>query len=362
MLALVFKMVFKMSKAPPNRDPKNLKTRLGRESWDRRILTYRENPRGPETIDQEMLTAEWNMHLFRLQTPVLVKRGLISVIDYNDIRVYPPFEIDRGLASSQSLLGSRIPLLEGCKELNPPVISHPIINFDKHTAICYGLRVDLRRKISPVWDGLPNLLNLLRETSLQWWINSHIDPFDLGSKFIVEIEDNGSFSDGPLKTDQRSPWHPAVSTKRPLGWETVVDEVCWKKFALCLSSNKVSDMATTTFLDAVSSYMSEMDFDCIYKLCLSLEIMESKLRSARGNPTNSYALKLLKNAHLWKTKDKSLLKKMFVDRGHIAHGEKPPFYSSDENLIVGYLDLGKSYYERFLKQAREIGWSKISNL
>lgn len=333
-----------------------------RKPWDRRILSVQDSGYGKDYEHREMQEAEWNMHLFRLSTPVLVAKELSSVITCDDAIIYPPFEIDRGRAATQSLVGSRIPLREGSVELNPPATSHPTIGFNDNVKVCYGLRVDLRSGIGPDWDGLEMLLGLLRERSLQWWINSGVDPFDLGSRYVVRLNGDGSFTDGPVKAKEKSPWNVASSSKHPFGWEAVVGEVCWQEFGIYYLRKKKLETATTAFLDGLSSYMSKMDSTCIYQLCVSLEIMESKIRSASGKPTNAYALKLLKDAQLWQAEDKSLLTKIFADRGHIVHGLNPVHITKDERQIVEYLDLTKRYYERFLKMAVDIGWDKVSEL
>jgi len=139
-----------------------------------------------------------------------------------------------------------------------------------------------------------------------------------------------------------------------------VDEACWGGFELSLKENKPLETATTAFLDALSAFVSNKDAECVYRLCLALEIMESKLRRAKGTPTKAYALRLLNGAQPWKIQDKPLLKKMFVDRGHITHGEKPHHCTENEKLLFEYLDLCKRYYEQFLQIGTDIGWGKLS--
>lgn len=333
-----------------------------RKPWDRRVLSLQTSAKAKENHAAETPVAEWNMHLFRLQTPILTTRNLKLVIELDDQRIYPPFEIDRGFLAAQNFTGSRIPSVKDPIEFSSLCTSFPTISFEDHIAICYGLRVDLKRGVGADWDGLGRLLSLLRERSLQWWIGSEIDPFDLGSKYIVSLNQDGSFSEDSIEGGRASPWSVVASTKAPFGWETVVNEACWAGFAHNIAKQGPLETATTAFLDALSAYMSQRDSECIYRLCLSLEIMESKVRAANGKPTKAYALRLLDGAHLWQSKDKSLLKKLFTDRGHISHGSKAYYNDKDDTLIIEYLDLCKRYYERFLKKASDYGWDKISKL
>lgn len=308
------------------------------------------------------IDTEWKMHLFRLQAPILINKSIKSVIELDRMRIYPPFEVDRASVSANFFIGSEIPLRDGkTMKFDSPWTHHPTIGFEESASICHGLRVDLRSEIGADWDGLQYLLDLLRERSLQWWINSNLDPFDLGAKYVVGINEDGSMrSVGQVKDNEKSAWDAAASSRRPFGWETVVDEACWGGFGKSFASRKKLESASTAFLDGLSAYMSSMDIECIYRLCLALEIMESKIRQANGKGTNSYALRLLEGAMLWDINDKEVLKKMFVDRGHIAHGSKPHNYIAKNSIILEYLDLSKRYYERFLKMATDIGWDKLS--
>jgi len=192
--------------------PQKMKTNLDRKRWDRRIVSLQVGAHGKDFKETEIPETEWNMHLFRLRSPILTLKGLSRVIEHDEIRVYPPFEINRGLSATQSLAEATIPIVGGKVELRSPVTSHPTIGFEENAAVCYGLRVDLKSGFGADWDGLELLLARLRERSLQWWISSDVDPFDLGSKYVVRLNDDASFSDGPVKDDEISSWKAATGT------------------------------------------------------------------------------------------------------------------------------------------------------
>lgn len=326
-------------------------------------MSLQVSAKGEKCDSIESVETDWKMHLFRLQAPILISKSLKRVIELDTIRIYPPFEVNRASVSANFFVGTDLPLRDGNTiKFDSPWTQHPTIGFEEGTSICHGLRVDLKSDIGADWDGLQYLLDLLRERSLQWWINSNSDPFDLGAKYVVGLNEDGSMrSVGQVKDNETSGWNAAASGRRPLGWEAVVDEACWGGFGQGFASRKKLESASTAFLDGLSAYMSNMDNECIYRLCLALEIMESKIREANGKKTNSYAFKLLEGAMLWDVKDKEVIKKMFVDRGHITHGSKPYNYSKQTSILLDYLDLSKRYYERFLKMATDIGWEKLSN-
>ncbi len=332
--------------------------------WDRSVYTLRVALNKKNPGDRLENSSDWNMHLFALRSPIVTSEMLTDVIELDEIRIYPPINISRGRYFASLFSEVSIPELSGEKRFyRNPWTESPTINMGSAGNTCYGFRVDLKEDTTSNWDDLGYILDLIRERSLQWWINSPFDPFDIGARFVVDIgKDGRPTSNGPADNNEPSAWDAEASIKLPLGWESVLDDAAWKGFGKSFANRKKLESATTSFLDAISSYMAKNDIECIYRLCIALEIMESKIRRAKGKPTDAYALGLLKGSILWNREDKIVLQNMFSDRGNIAHGKKPHYYSKENNIIFSYLDLTRKYYEKFLGLSTEIGWEKISEM
>jgi len=333
-------------------------------TWDRRVLTMGVGASGKDAPTPRIQSDGWKMHLIQLQTPIFVDPKLKTIIELDEMRIYPPFEIDQASNSATCFTGAKIP--NGKKpavKFGSPWTKSPSFSFGEGSLVCYGMRVDLTRNHDPAWDGLSQILTLLRERSLQWWINSSQNPFDLGSRLVAILNEQGSFpSSTKIDDKEHSPWIAQIKSQMPFGWENVVDEGCWGGFGLALKEGKSPETATTAYLDGITAYMSKMDIDCVYRLCVALEIMEKKVRIAEGRPTKHYALKLLRNAALWEQKDRGILTRIFADRGNIAHGSTAHFMSRNTSNIVDYLELATKYYKKYLNFATDFGWNKLSEL
>lgn len=108
--------------------------------------------------------------------------------------------------------------------------------------------------------------------------------------------------------------------------------------------------------------MSYNDDSCVLKLCIALEIMECKIRKLKNRKVKDYALRLYKDAALWKQSDKKLITQMFADRGHIGHGKSPYNISKNPILLVNHLETSFEVYSDFLKASESKDWNYIVQL
>ena len=337
-------------------------------AWSRQTVTLEESVRlSPPTEDShnaDFNYSGWTAYFMYLKTPIAVQGKLEGNVSYNGAVLYPPFALNDAESDVISFRGIRLPdTSEEGVEMPSLLVKRPTIGFSKETVLCNGLRVDVApgRSARPQIDYM---LSLIRERTHQWWLTTDRNPFDLGTRFYVRLGLNHEVlsCEADPKRENQVPWGFAADFQMKLSIERPLDQKEWDQ---CIAASQIQrrpETATSFFHDMLGSYYAKRNETCIYQACVTLEIMESKLRTLAGKPTNNFALKLLRNSALWLENDKAILKKMFTDRGHIAHGRAPIYVTKDETLIKDYVSLVESYYRRFLTQIQNYDWSEVSKL
>jgi hypothetical protein len=334
--------------------------------WNRHVFISDEevrfSPRSAEDVFQSFKYSGIKAYFFRLKTPIAVEGELSGTVVYKGVRIHPPFPVEEGETDIGVFRGVELPNSgSSVNEVPAGLTKRPTTKFAPNATMCSGLRVDVPAGIS-TWPQLDYILGLIRERTHQWWITTDRNPFDLGLRFRADLGANDELlpyeADG--SRENKVPWGFAHALQLRVTFETPLNQAEWLQCVHAASQEQRHETATAFFHDALSSYFANRDEACLYQMCVSLEIMESKVRQLAGNPTKDFALRLLRGAKLWRNEDRDVLTKMFSDRGKVAHGRAPVHMTRDPQMIIQYIRIGEKYYRLFMEHVKGMGWHRIA--
>ena len=325
--------------------------------WDRSTRTAKAMQRFRDTSSENLIDFNWDSYLINLRSPIIVFKEVKSVIWLENLRVYPPFQLNTTSNRKHLFDGTQIPTLDNEQSLfDPPGGVHLYVGVLETQAVCYGMRLDIEKKSELNWNNLGYILSCIREISMQWWINSILDPFDLGSSYMLEksIRPAHYKASGLQMADVCWAENRFLST---LDFVTPVTKDLWSYLELKVKANTPLESASIAFFDALSAYMGNLDAECQYQLFKAMEIMERKVRRMHGRPTNQVGAKLLKGAVLWLESDKKIIIALFAARSQAAHGLILNQIGKID--LRDFLDLVYKYYRTYRDQATDFGWHLV---
>lgn len=122
------------------------------------------------------------------------------------------------------------------------------------------------------------------------------------------------------------------------------------------------DAGLLAFFDAISKYMSGNDTATVLQLCICVEVLGNKQLMLSGKrPTNFD--NLIQRTKLVGDKEKKILRKMFVDRGHIAHGrEADSMRKNGQPSIEDYLETTLAFVIGYINTLNVENWPMLSQM
>lgn len=315
-------------------------------------------------------------HIFRLPQPILCERDTIrDIIDLHangkNARLYPPFELNDVGENAGVFDGVKIPegniKIESFREI-PNSVSKSLStmpgNKGQDMVFCQGLRLDVASGFNA--SGLiEDLLEQICQHTHQWWLRSSHSPFNGLMRFGAEIDKDNRLREelryaGAKKIE--SAWYVARETQNMLGIEAPLTNGKWLLVCHNVSVGQKADSGVIAFHDALASYMAHDDVRCVFNLCLCIEILGNKRRLLLGlNPVSADVL--VKTTDLVSDDHKVVIKKLFVDRGHVAHGREPPnLGKSRDALLESYLEATRGLLSRYLSSLKPGEWPEASQL
>lgn len=353
------------------------------DSWPREWTYYRICPFFSDEDKAEkwpLLSAEeiaahdsnvaegWTSHIYALTTPI-TSLDIKQIIVGSTFRLYPPFELNRKEAISHSFEGVTIPVGErhvaGQIDIPDYAVRGAKGDMSIYTANPrYGLRLDLRDDVKPS-EFLNSALELVRQFTCQWWINTARNPFDEGIRLQFELQRD--FSPRELlkcqgRQGQDGPWSGAFGTQPLLGHEAPLDETRWSMVAKCLRQGIAADFGVTLFNNAVESYMSFRDRDAILNLALQFEVSENRILLLSGKTDLKRNKDVLKNSKLISGSDKLLFRKLITDRDNVAHGRAPYHLRKSPDIMRDYLTAGRRLLDSYITKMNGFGWERAAEL
>lgn len=317
---------------------------------------------------QRDLIEGWSGHLYGMTTPI-TSYPLQRVLSNDAFRLYPPFELNRRAAVTGSLTDIEIPTGTEVAGAATSVPDYAVtgVKGDMHingAVPNYGLRLDIRDGID-LHTTVLDVLELVRQFTFQWWINTARNPFDQGARLHFELKSD--FSPRTLLKyngfqGKNGPWGGEMGVQPLCGHELPLDESRWLMIGRCIERGIKADFGITLFNNAVEHYMAFKDREAILNLALQFEVCENRCLLMDGKADLKKNKDLLKVTKLVRGKDRDLFRWIITDRDNIAHGRPPYHASKDPGLIRSYLSAGRRLIDSYLEKLNEFGLENAGNL
>ena len=117
------------------------------------------------------------------------------------------------------------------------------------------------------------------------------------------------------------------------GIEKPLNEHIWGIVGFNVRRMTGADPGLLAFSESLADYMAGDDDRCILDLCLCVEILGNKREMLKGHRDVSFK-KLIRKTDLVDGATRSVLNKLFIDRGHVAHGRPIHVLSSDPQYTL----------------------------
>ena len=273
-------------------------------------------------------------HILQLPQPILCVTedctDIITIeIKNKKLRLYPPFPLNSTQEIKCAFNDIKIPEGENNIDHYIPFPYETVPagllvspQSTPNTTYCQGLRIDSEID-APLNDVLQILLEQITQHTSQWWIRSGTSPFIGFDRFESAI--NRDFSIRELLKysgagSLESTLYPVTSTQAPFGLGKLMTNDLWVAVCNHTSKGYRGDSGLLLFFDAISNYMSGNDTAAVLQLCICVEVLGNKQLILSGKKPTDFN-NLIRRTKLVGDKEKEILKKMFIDRGHIAHGK-----------------------------------------
>lgn len=331
----------------------------------------------PETIAKHASSAlpGFEARIARLPTPIVTETA--SVLDVyqakfrgKTIRIYPPFLIDANQETAGAFASSWIP--EGNRQIEryTAVSSTATLGvtatqaIGSNTFFCEALRVDFEEG-ADFNKFFRLLIENIGQHTHQWWLRGRAQPFRGMGRLRVEL--NSDFSLREILRHKGagtlvSTWNGIGETQQLLGFERPLNNSVWLRCCHDAEHGMRGDSGILSFHDAISYYMAEDDVLCIMSLSITVEILGNKRRILKGKKPTGLA-GLLKTSDLIDSKNKTAIDRLFVDRGHVAHGRQPHYLAGKTSqAIEEYIEAVQLLVSRYLAFVEPGGWPIASQL
>ncbi|MCB1041169.1 MAG: hypothetical protein KDJ29_05040 [Hyphomicrobiales bacterium] len=307
----------------------------------------------------------WTGIIFEMKTPVAVMPDVKGIIDTGNIRIYPPFALNRKGSVSHVFDEVELPVGEYESDSKIAIPSHATKGAISEPQMddaenCYGLRIDCAEGTNPD-EAIEFLLRVIRQYTKQWWVGTTHNPFDTGVRLQFQLE--GDYSPRELlrykgAKELESPWYGAASTQGLIGFEEPLSVTSWKNVEGCFHVGYGVEDAMQYFFSAVIAFMSYDDRQTILNLALMFEVAENKTRILKNMNAVSKNKDLLKSPNIADDDDIETFRKLITDRDNLAHGRRPYHFAKNPPLMIEYLEKSAEFISRYLNSCQILGWDK----
>lgn len=319
---------------------------------------------------------DFEAHILRLPQPIMSDVSDVkAILEFQDsgklLRVYPPFQLNESKSVSGEFQKTWIP--EGEDDIKqstriPPSALRGLSSrytLKKGIVFCHGLRVDCQRGM-PEREIVGSLLAHITQYTHQWWLRAGTSPFNGWGRFGAEI--NQDFS---LREELRyrgagtiySTWYGMCETQKLLGIEEPLTNNLWLLSSHHVSEGNRADAGFLSFYDALVAYMASDDPTCIFRLTNCVEILGSKRRLLLGLKVFKRERDLIQKTDLVDEPTRRILKKLFIDRDHIAHGREAYLVGrKGQPTIEDYVEAVRELRSNYLGKLKSGEWPSASQL
>lgn len=316
----------------------------------------------------------WEAHIYKVPNPILVSPEVSDIVEVKretySCRVYPPFQLNELRELSGTFEAVEVPTgihkVASLKKISESAVKGVKSEHNFHADALYtqGIRLDCQRKF-PEDRLLKDLLDQIVQYTHQWWLRSPQSPFRGPFRLGAAIDRSFNTLDelryhGAGKVE--SSWYGARQTQRPFGFERPVTRNIW---LLCLNNIKKmipADLGLLSFSDALADYMAGESEKCILDLSICFEILANKRLIAEGKKPESSIGKILRRSSLVGNKAVETIRRLSIDRDHIAHGRPPYVLGSKGMTIEIYLDAIREVVNQYLHSTEPGKWPEMAAL
>jgi hypothetical protein len=319
---------------------------------------------------------DYECQLFALPTPIATFGDVTQVQSVifrgKELRFYPPFALNEKSYASGSFSEVAIPEGIAAVEKFSPIPKDAVTGLraghglPKDGVWARGLRVDVQTG-ADVLSAISLLLDHICQFTRQWWVRGTHDPFLGFQRFGAAV--NREFRTLKLFTYEgatkiESPWYGTTRYQPNLGSAAVLDRPTWVQVCQHVTRDDRADIGILGIHDAFADYMSGRDEKCILNLCIGVEILLNKhWQFVLKKPANDRLDKILRQTSLIDQGSKEVLKKLIIDRGHVAHGRAPHIVSKEPGYTIEtYLQAGKTVLDEYLSSIPQGAWPTLMNM
>lgn len=284
----------------------------------------------------------WNAYLIELSAPLLFSSDINEILKGEDFIIYPPIQAKKGV--SPEIPTNTVYVPDGFPEIKNFIL----IKYDTLSGLAYStqnkssivfrchlLRIDIKGGMAKAFYIIRKFLTCVRSMCFQWWLLSGHNPFDVGARTMSSVSVNHEMQD---ISEEGEPKYVLRSQIINCGLEKILSHKHWLYLASISNKSFPADIPNRFFCDALEKFHLFEEDSAIMSISLALEAAEYEARSAAGAKSYPDPLRnLTKNPILLKYGDKNILKKLFIDRGHVAHSKEAPHFSKDSDIIKNYL-------------------------
>jgi len=335
-----------------------------------------ELPKSEIETHRSNLQSEWETHVLRLPAPIVAFAADFSRIREvtlfgSKVRLYPPFPIDRRGETSGAFKDWWIPEGESTVDIFKRLPGYAVPGVVTENVpvpgakYCQGLRIDAATagpiELHRIVQGL---MEQVCQHTHQWWLRGRTSPFSGIRRLECEVNRDFTFAElfryrgaGEL----HSPWRAVIETQVPLGIELPLTEQVWHRCIDQLALGLRGDVGLLAFHDAISYYMDADDVLSITSMTICVEVLGNKRRLLNGKKPTGFG-ELIRTSDLIDKTIEKTIGDLFVDRGHVAHGRRPPRSQGDADRLFNYLVAVEKVVASYMGKLTPDDWVRASKL
>jgi hypothetical protein len=212
---------------------------------------------------------------------------------------------------------------------------------------CHALRFDHEDGLD-IDEVYRRLLEHVVLLTWQWWLRSPQSPFQGPLRYSFEIDDEFV----PCGYGEPvSSWAVGLQTQTLIGFERPLSPKLWRSIGTHIGNELPAETGSLRFADAIVNYKAGDIQRCILDLAICYSILENKMRRARGLPLKDNVDRLLEHTTIVGDKNRSVIKRLFEDRGQVAHGMEPRVIGASPIITVeSYLQAMSDTLNAFIVQ------------
>jgi hypothetical protein len=318
---------------------------------------------------------DFEANIFQLHQPILCNiDDCVSVLTITfknkTFRLYPPFPLNDSNEISGAFSDALIP--EGNEVIDSlfiiddktPTGLSSVPKSDESAIYCDGLRIDAEND-STVYKVVEILLEQICQHASQWWVRGGTSPFKGIERFQSALNKKYRMRARLLYSGGgrvETTFNPVCGMQNLLGFEKVLTNNLRDIICRHVEVGHRGEPGLLSFYDAIAKYMTGDDIAVVVSLCVCIEILGNKHRILQNKSPTDFN-KLIASTKLVGEAEKKVIKKMLIDRGHVAHGRLPHLLGkAGQPSISDYIEVTLNFMNAFINTLDSKAWSEASQM